>query len=156
MSNVVMWEPKQLALIQRTVAKDCNPAEFDLFIHTCKQVHLDPLRKQIYAFVMHKGRAIDNPATDSTIYITGGTHTFVAPWMAYNNVGANSGLVYQTGGHVTFLGGTYKRATAAAATDPWLYQTGGTASVHPSTPSPDADQLAGGEEIGRASCRERV
>lgn len=78
----------------------------------------------------YEGRAIDNPATDSTIYITGGTHTFVAPWMAYNNVGANSGLVYQTGGHVTFLGGTYKRATAAAATDPWLYQTGGTASVH--------------------------
>ncbi len=57
MSNVVMWEPKQLALIQRTVAKDCNPAEFDLFIHTCKQVRLDPLRKQIYAFVMHKGDA---------------------------------------------------------------------------------------------------
>lgn len=43
-----------IALIRRTVAKDCDPAEFDQFIHICKAVGLDPLRRQIYAFVFGK------------------------------------------------------------------------------------------------------
>lgn len=54
MGALVSWNDKQLSLIRRTVAKDCDAAEFDLFIHTCKTVRLDPLRKQIYAFVMSK------------------------------------------------------------------------------------------------------
>lgn len=57
MSVVTLSDNRQLDLVKRTVAKDCSPAEFDLFIHTCKQVRLDPLRKQIYAFVMHKDDA---------------------------------------------------------------------------------------------------
>lgn len=48
---------KQLDLVRRTVAKDCNPAEFDQFIHICKAVRLDPLRRQIYAFVFNKDDA---------------------------------------------------------------------------------------------------
>lgn len=54
MGAVVKMEGKQLDLVRRTVAKDCNAAEFDLFIHTCKAVRLDPLRRQIYAFVFSK------------------------------------------------------------------------------------------------------
>lgn len=54
MGAVVKMEGKQLDLMRRTVAKDCNAAEFDLFIHTCKAVRLDPLRRQIYAFVFSK------------------------------------------------------------------------------------------------------
>lgn len=54
MSALVIAEGKQLELIRRTVAKDCNPAEFDQFIHICKAVRLDPLRRQIYAFVFSK------------------------------------------------------------------------------------------------------
>lgn len=50
-----LTDEKQLALIRRTVAKDCDPAEFDQFIHMCRAVRLDPLRRQIYAFVFHKG-----------------------------------------------------------------------------------------------------
>ena len=46
-----------LELVRRTVAKDCEPAEFDTFIHICRAVGLDPLRRQIYAFVFGK----DNP-----------------------------------------------------------------------------------------------
>lgn len=48
---------KQLDLIRRTVAKDTNPAEFDQFIHICRSVRLDPLRRQIYAFVFNANRA---------------------------------------------------------------------------------------------------
>jgi len=48
---------KGLELVRRTVAKDCEPAEFDTFIHICRAVGLDPLRRQIYAFVFGK----DNP-----------------------------------------------------------------------------------------------
>lgn len=44
---------RMLSLIRRTVAKDCNPAEFDWFIQICKGFGLDPLRRQIYAFVFH-------------------------------------------------------------------------------------------------------
>lgn len=47
----------QLSLIRNTVAADTNPAEFDLFIHTARHLRLDPLRRQIYAFVYNK----DNP-----------------------------------------------------------------------------------------------
>ena len=45
----------QLALIRQTVAKDCNPNEFDLFIEICKQQGLDPFKKQIYGQVYNKG-----------------------------------------------------------------------------------------------------
>lgn len=48
------YSPSQLALIRRTVAKDCNQEEFDLFVEICKHQGLDPFRKQIYAFVFKK------------------------------------------------------------------------------------------------------
>lgn len=54
MTALVTYEGKQLDLIRRTVAKDCDAAEFDQFIHICKAVRLDPLRRQIYAFVFSK------------------------------------------------------------------------------------------------------
>jgi phage recombination protein Bet len=45
---------KQKALIKRTVARDCNDNEFEQFIHVCRHTRLDPLRRQIYAFVYNK------------------------------------------------------------------------------------------------------
>lgn len=54
MNALVQYEAKQLDLARRTVAKDCDAAEFDQFIHICKAVNLDPLRRQIYAFVFGK------------------------------------------------------------------------------------------------------
>jgi phage recombination protein Bet len=54
---VMTWNKTQMSLIRRTVAQDCNEAEFDQFVHICKAVQLDPLRKQIYAFVFGKGDA---------------------------------------------------------------------------------------------------
>jgi len=54
MSALTVWNGKELDLIRRTVAKDCNPPEFDMFMHICKNVRLDPLRRQIYAFVFGK------------------------------------------------------------------------------------------------------
>ena len=57
MSALVHMDDKRLALIRKTVAKDCLPTEFDWFIEICKGFGLDPLRRQIYAFVFHAGDA---------------------------------------------------------------------------------------------------
>lgn len=59
MNNIAHLPPstddaKMLALIKRTVAADTNQDEFDLFIHTARHLGLDPLRRQIYAFVFSK------------------------------------------------------------------------------------------------------
>lgn len=56
-AGLPVHSPAQLSLIQRTVAKDCNSDEFNMFIQYCRALRLDPLRKQIYAFVFQK----DNP-----------------------------------------------------------------------------------------------
>lgn len=57
------YSSKELDLIRRTVAKDCDTdskginlhlGEFDLFISYCRALRLDPLRRQIYAFVFSK------------------------------------------------------------------------------------------------------
>lgn len=53
MNALTKWGDKQLALIRKTVAKDCTPTEFDWFIEICRGYGLDPLRRQIYAFVFH-------------------------------------------------------------------------------------------------------
>ncbi len=57
MGALTHFTDRDLTLIRRTVAKDCNPSEFDWFISICKAMKLDPLRRQIYAFVFHA----DNP-----------------------------------------------------------------------------------------------
>jgi phage recombination protein Bet len=56
MNALVTFKDQELALIRRTVAKDCEPAEFEQFIHIARSVGLDPLRRQIYAFVFGKGK----------------------------------------------------------------------------------------------------
>ena len=74
MSNVSRIAPaltayaeRQIALIRRTVAKDCNNDEFDLFVHTAHHLGLDPLRKQVYAFVYSK----DDPKRRKMTIVTG-------------------------------------------------------------------------------------
>ena len=54
MNALVTFKDSSLALIRKTVAKDCDQVEFDQFIHIAKAVGLDPLRRQIYAFVFGK------------------------------------------------------------------------------------------------------
>lgn len=56
MGAIVPFGDKQLALIRKTVAKDCDSSEFDWFIEICRALRLDPLRRQIYAFVFHKDK----------------------------------------------------------------------------------------------------
>lgn len=48
------YDAKAVALIRRTVASDCNDDEFSMFIHMARSLGLDPLRRQIYAFVFSK------------------------------------------------------------------------------------------------------
>lgn len=54
MNAVTAWSGKQLDLVRKTVAKDCNVDEFETFIHMCRTVRLDPIRRQIFAFVFSK------------------------------------------------------------------------------------------------------
>ena len=49
--EAALYDRNMLALARRTVAKDCNADEFDLFITMCRRLKLDPLRRQAYAFV---------------------------------------------------------------------------------------------------------
>lgn len=51
------YSAAQLQLIRNTVARDCNPMEFDLFVTVARNAGLDPFRKQISAIVFSK----DNP-----------------------------------------------------------------------------------------------
>lgn len=45
---------KQMALVRRTVAKDANNDEFDMFMEICKRLRLNPLMKQAYCNVYNK------------------------------------------------------------------------------------------------------
>jgi phage recombination protein Bet len=48
------YSDAQLRLIRDTVARDCNPQEFDLFVTVARHAGLDPFRKQISAIVFSK------------------------------------------------------------------------------------------------------
>ena len=56
MSDIATYNytKEQLSLIKKTYAKDCDHAEFDLFINTCKHRGLDPFKREIYAQVYNK------------------------------------------------------------------------------------------------------
>lgn len=58
---------RQLDLIRRTVAADCNPPEFDLFVAVAQRAGLDPFRRQISAIVFNK----KNPEKRRMSIITG-------------------------------------------------------------------------------------
>ena len=46
--------PHQLDLLRATVASDCTPAEFDLFVETAEHYNLDPFRRQIMPLIIGK------------------------------------------------------------------------------------------------------
>lgn len=56
MSALVTFTPPQIALIKRTVAKDANPTEFDLFVEVCRARSLNPLVRHAYCLVMNKDK----------------------------------------------------------------------------------------------------
>jgi phage recombination protein Bet len=51
-----VFTDRQLDLIRRTVANDCNSQEFDLFCEVARRTGLDPIRKQISALVFNKNK----------------------------------------------------------------------------------------------------
>ncbi|MDB5490318.1 MAG: recombinase, partial [Micavibrio sp.] len=69
------YSRSQLSLIRKTIAKDCNNEEFDLFIEICKHQGLDPFKKQIYAFVFKKIRKTKDDATGQWTEVTDRTLT---------------------------------------------------------------------------------
>jgi len=59
MSDLIKFTPPQLALIKRTVAKDCNDTEFNLFLEMAKARGLNPLMRHIFAQVYNKEPKLD-------------------------------------------------------------------------------------------------
>lgn len=55
--NAITHTPRQIALIQNTVAKDCNADEFNLFVEVARAKGLDPFLGQIIPMVFNKGNA---------------------------------------------------------------------------------------------------
>lgn len=55
--NAIAHTPRQIALIQNTVAKDCNNDEFNLFIEVARAKGLDPFLGQIIPMVFSKNNA---------------------------------------------------------------------------------------------------
>jgi hypothetical protein len=51
-----LYDPRDLALIRRAVASDTTDDEFALFIHWARSLRLDPLRRQVHAFVFLPAR----------------------------------------------------------------------------------------------------
>lgn len=56
-NGAVDYSPRQLQLIKRTIASDCNDPEFDLFVEAARHMGLDPFRRQIMPLVFSKGDA---------------------------------------------------------------------------------------------------
>lgn len=54
--QVLAYSPKQIELIRRTLASDCNTAEFDLFMEIARNTGLSPLKKHIYAVIYSKDK----------------------------------------------------------------------------------------------------
>ncbi len=53
----------QLEVVKRTIAKDCNGEEFDLFVEVAKKTGLDPFRKQIIPVIFSKNNAAKRSMT---------------------------------------------------------------------------------------------
>lgn len=56
-SGVAGWSGRQLDTIRRTVARDTNDDEFNLFVEYCASKRLDPFVKQVIAIVFSKNDA---------------------------------------------------------------------------------------------------
>lgn len=61
--NAIVHTPRQIALIQHTVAKDCNNDEFNLFMEVARAKGLDPFLGQIIPMVFSKGNAAKRKMT---------------------------------------------------------------------------------------------
>ncbi len=62
-AGVSSWTSRQLDTIKRTVAKDTNADEFDLFIEYARAKQLDPFSKQVIAIVFSKDDAAKRQMT---------------------------------------------------------------------------------------------
>lgn len=56
MNDIISFSAQQTALIRRTVAKDANDTEFNLFVEMCKARGLNPLVRHAYCFIMSKDK----------------------------------------------------------------------------------------------------
>ena len=57
-TNITNLSNEQIAVIQQTVAKDCNPTELAYFLGVAKSYSLDPFKKEIWCYKDHKGNVV--------------------------------------------------------------------------------------------------
>ncbi len=62
-ASIASWTSRQLETIKRTVAKDTNDDEFNLFIEYARSKQLDPFSKQVIAIVFSKDDAAKRQMT---------------------------------------------------------------------------------------------
>jgi phage recombination protein Bet len=83
------WETEQVEAIRRTVAKDCNDAEFVMFLELAARYRLDPFARQIWA-----ARMSDKP--DSPVAILVGRDGLLSVCERYDTFeGMDSDVVVQ-------------------------------------------------------------
>ena len=58
MNEVMTLSERQVATLKNTIAADCNPSEFNMFVDYARRIGLDPIRGQVIPLVFSK----DNPA----------------------------------------------------------------------------------------------
>src|SRR5258707_1298699 len=62
-TDLQVWSPERISLIQRTIAPTVTKDEFEFFIARCKQSGLDPIARQIYAISRYDKQASGNKMT---------------------------------------------------------------------------------------------
>lgn len=70
----ILTTDREVKLVATTVGRDLLPSELDLFIHMCRSLRLDPLRKQIYANVFKRKKKDQNGnwiESRQVVYVTG-------------------------------------------------------------------------------------
>jgi phage recombination protein Bet len=58
-TDLIKFTPQQIALVKKTVAKDCNDTEFNFFLEMAKARGLNPLMRHIFAQVHNKEPRLD-------------------------------------------------------------------------------------------------
>lgn len=84
----------------------------------------------------YEGKATNNLCDGNVIRVTGGTISFICPWIAYGMgapAGTEHGVVEQTAGDLLIIRPTYGRGNSLEAT-PFFYQSGGKAQFIGVTP----------------------
>ena len=120
MGQVIAMDGKQVALVKRTVAKDCNESEFDLFMAAANAYGLDPFRKQIIPLVFSKNDA--NKRRMSIVVSRDGLRVIASRCRDYRPASEKAELLYDD----ALVSATNPKGIVSATVRLWKQDNGGT------------------------------